>query len=129
SPTMVAGSPTDVVVDVGDASFDAEVIAESHRRPVVVDFWAAWCGPCRLLGPVLERLAAEASGAFRLAKVDVDASPVVSQLHGVRSIPLVKAFRGGEVVDEFVGALPEGEVRRWLEGFVPGPADEAAARA
>jgi putative thioredoxin len=116
-------------VDVAPGGFQAAVVEESRRRPVVVDFWAPWCGPCRTLGPVLERLASQGDGAWLLAKVNVDQDPEVAGRFGVQGIPAVKAFRGGEVVDEFVGAIPEPQVRRWLEGLVPGPADEAFAAA
>ena len=85
-------TPAPHSLDVGLASFDEHVIAESHRRPVLVDFWAAWCGPCRTLKPVLEQLAAEYAGRFLLAKVDTEAEPQLAARFGIRGIPLVKAF-------------------------------------
>lgn len=105
--------------DVTD--FEREVLERSRTVPVLVDFWAAWCAPCRVLGPVLERLADEAGGRWVLAKVDTEAFPELSERYGIMSIPNVKLFVDGEVADEFVGALPEPEVRRWLEGAVPSP--------
>jgi len=105
--------------DISD--FEKEVIERSRTIPVLVDFWAEWCGPCRVLGPVLERLAAEAGGRWVLAKVDTEAMPDVAQRYEIVSIPNVKLFVNGEMTDEFVGARPEPEVRRWLEAAIPSP--------
>jgi putative thioredoxin len=105
--------------DVTD--FQAEVIERSREVPVVADFWAAWCGPCKVLGPVLERLAGAAGGRWQLAKIDTDAHPTIAAEHGIRSIPAVKLFVDGAVVSEFVGALPEESIRQWLAEVLPGP--------
>lgn len=102
------------VIDVTDATFQTEVLQRSFTVPVIMDLWAEWCGPCKQLGPVLEKLAAEANGEWVLAKVDVDANPQLSQALQVQSIPMVVAVAGGEVVHGFLGALPEAQVRQWL---------------
>src|SRR5687768_5579965 len=104
--------------DVTDATFEDDVLRKSFQQTVVVDFWAAWCGACRQLTPVLERLADE-SPDWVLAKVDVDANPRLSGAFGIQSIPAVKAFRDGKQVGEFMGALPESQVRKWIEGLGP----------
>lgn len=115
--------------DVCSADFEEKVLAASHRVPVIVDFWAAWCQPCRILKPILEKLAAEFGGRFLLAKVDSDANPELSYRYGVRGIPAVKAFYKGELIDEFTGALPESEVRAFLAQVIPSPAEPLRAEA
>ena len=115
------------VIDVAEADFQAEVLDRSQSTPVVVDFWAEWCGPCRQLGPLLEREAGKAEGKVVLAKVDTDANPRISQQFGIQGIPAVKAFSGGKVVDEFVGAQPPAVVERFFAKLVPSEADALAA--
>jgi putative thioredoxin len=115
--------------DISDDEFEKEVVERSHEVPVLVDFWAAWCAPCRVLGPTLERLANEAQGKFLLAKIDVDRFPRNAQAFGVRGIPTVIAFRDGALVAEFSGALPEAALREFLRKLVPSASDELAGRA
>jgi len=111
------------VIDVAEADFQTEVLDRSQSTPVVVDFWAAWCGPCRQLGPLLEREAGKAEGKVVLAKIDTDANPRISQQFGIQGIPAVKAFSGGQVVDEFVGVQPPAVVERFFAKLVPSEAD------
>ncbi|MGH3909014.1 MAG: thioredoxin family protein [Pseudonocardiaceae bacterium] len=143
TPGTAPGEGGRWVLDVTEQSFQAEVVERSMQVPVVVDLWATWCGPCKQMSPVLERLAGAAGGAWVLAKVDVDASPGIAQLFGVQSIPTVVAIAGGQPVDAFQGAMPESQIRDWItkildalrdqmpgigaaEQGTPGPADTAA---
>ena len=117
------------VRDVDTAEFNQQVIERSHQVPVVVDFWAEWCGPCKTLGPTLERLTDEAGGACELAKVDVVNTKELAGQMGVQGIPTVVAFKDGQPVDRFTGALPEPQVKEWLTHFVSHPMDDFVATA
>jgi putative thioredoxin len=116
-----------VAVDVTEASFEREVLERSRQVPVVVDFWADWCGPCKQLTPALERAEAARAGKVVLAKIDVDSNQRLGAQFQVQGIPAVKAFRDGRVVDEFVGALPPAKVEAFFDGLVPSRADELLA--
>ncbi len=116
-----------MAIDVSEESFERDVVERSRQVPVVVDFWAEWCGPCRTLTPALEAAEAERQGKVVLAKVDVDANQGLSARYRVQGIPAVKAFRDGAVVDEFVGAVPKAKVEELFDGLVPSRADELLA--
>jgi putative thioredoxin len=109
-----AGAQSGHVIDVTDESFNTDVLDRSRNVPVIMDLWAEWCGPCKQLGPILEKLAAEADGSWLLAKVDIDANPQLRAALQVQSIPMVVAVVGGQVLDGFLGALPEAQVRDWI---------------
>ncbi|MEM9557447.1 MAG: tetratricopeptide repeat protein [Acidobacteriota bacterium] len=117
------------VIDVDEAGFQQQVLERSRSVPVLVDFWAGWCQPCRVLGPILERVVDELDGAVVLAKVDSDANPQLAAEFGVRGIPHVSLVRDGEVVDRFVGVRREAEVLEFLRRHLPSPADEVVAEA
>ncbi len=117
------------MIEVNLTTFELEVLDASRKLPVLVDFWAPWCGPCRALGPVLERLEGAYAGRFKLVKVNSDENPELSQRYMVRSIPYVIAFVDGNPADGFIGALPEIQVRAFLDRLLPGPAESERRRA
>ena len=123
---VVAQSPW--ISETTTPRFEADVIRASVDRPVVVDFWAPWCGPCRQLTPILEKLATELGGRFQLVKVNIDENPEVAQAFGVQSIPYVVALRDQQVVSEFTGVHPEDKLREWLNSILPSKAEELLAK-
>jgi len=115
------------VIDVTDATFQAEVLDKSNDTPVVVDLWAEWCGPCKTLGPILETVINETGGEIILAKVDIDANPSIAEAFKVQSIPAVYAMKDGSVVDGFMGAYPEATVREFVSQLLPSDEEKVVA--
>ncbi|HWK25381.1 MAG TPA: thioredoxin [Solirubrobacter sp.] len=116
-----------MAIDTSEATFERDVIQRSFEQPVVVDFWAEWCGPCRTLGPIIEQAVDARDGQVSLVKVDTEANPRLASAFRIQSIPAVKAFKDGAVVDEFIGALPPAQVERFLDGLVPSEVDALVA--
>jgi putative thioredoxin len=124
---MVLRCSVEMAIDVDEAGFEQAVIERSRSVPVLVDFWAEWCGPCHMLAPVIERAVDATAGAVELVKIDIDANPGIARRYGVQGIPNVKAFRDGELVDEFTGAQPPLVVERFIQGLLPKASDALLA--
>ncbi|HEX7368753.1 MAG TPA: thioredoxin [Rhodanobacteraceae bacterium] len=129
NPTTPPGATASNVFEAGEANFETEVLQASLQTPVLVDFWATWCGPCKTLGPILEKLANDYAGAFRLAKIDCDKEQQLAGMFGVRSIPTVVLIKDGQIVDAFSGALPESQVKEFLARHKIEPASRIEAPA
>lgn len=114
---------SDFIIIVSESDFDQKVLADSRQFPVVVDFWAEWCNPCKMLSPILEQLTIEAQGSVRLAKVNVDENQNLAIRYGVHNIPAIKAFKDGKIVSEFVGIQPEPRIREFMRAIIPDPSD------
>ena len=123
SAATTGGAGVDLVTETTTQTFMVDVIEESRTRPVLVDFWAPWCGPCKTLGPIIEKSVAATKGKVKLVKMNIDAHPAIAGKLGIQSIPTVYAFVNGQPVDGFMGALPEGQVNAFIERLVGGPAD------
>jgi len=117
------GEPSPWIIETTAETFEKDVVERSQQIPIVIDFWATWCGPCQELGPTLEKLTREANGKFLLLKVDVDAQPDIAGWFGVQQIPAVFAIVNGQPVDQFMGNLPEDQIKEWLNRFLPSPAE------
>ena len=115
--------PSDFMINVNEENFEEEVLAFSQNIPVLADFWAEWCIPCKTLDPMLERMANDANGAFRLAKIDVDFNKNLSIRYGIRTVPTVKAFIKGQVFAELTGIQPESRLKEFMRNIIPSPAD------
>lgn len=126
---MHADETSSWVIEADDATFQERVVERSRELPIVIDFWATWCQPCRLLGPILEKLAREFNGKFLLAKVETEKAPNIAAAFNVQSIPAVYGLRDGQLLDFFVGLLPEPQIRGWLERLLPTPAEQLVADA
>jgi putative thioredoxin len=122
-------NPSPWIIDADDQTFQQLAVERSRELPVVIDFWAEWCGPCRMLGPILEKLAGEYGGKFVLVKVETEKAPSIAAAFGVQSIPAVYGLRDGQLLDYFVGLLPEGQIRSWIDRLLPSPAEQMLADA